>query len=418
MAGFVVSNPDARGIDATRLMGHQHSGHHHQHAHGHGSVSVSRTVMGAAVAATLTFVIVEAFAGWLGHSLALLSDAGHNLADAAALGLSWYALRIARRPSHHGMTFGYHRVGVFAALINALSLVGIAVWIGWEAIVRLRHPELASGGLMIGVAAVGIVVNTAIGLGLHRASKQDMNVRSAYLHMMGDALSALGVVIAGVLVATTRTSLADPTVSLLIAALILYSSYGVLRESAAVLLEGTPAGLDMPALVATIRRVSGVIDVHDLHVWMVGPGVIACSCHIVVAEQSVREGQQVLRTVVHEVEHRFHITHTTVQIEVEGCEADDMYCWENVRELARRQLTVDGAETLFRPTRQGPPLSEVLLQSRPRSDYGVRLTTTHPASRRTQWPGLRPGEDPWIDRPVGRRNSTWCSSWRWRWGSR
>jgi cobalt-zinc-cadmium efflux system protein len=326
MAGFVVSNPDARGIDATRLMGHQHSGHHHQHAHGHGSVSVSRTVMGAAVAATLTFVIVEAFAGWLGHSLALLSDAGHNLADAAALGLSWYALRIARRPSHHGMTFGYHRVGVFAALINALSLVGIAVWIGWEAIVRLRHPELASGGLMIGVAAVGIVVNTAIGLGLHRASKQDMNVRSAYLHMMGDALSALGVVIAGVLVATTRTSLADPTVSLLIAALILYSSYGVLRESAAVLLEGTPAGLDMPALVATIRRVSGVIDVHDLHVWMVGPGVIACSCHIVVAEQSVREGQQVLRTVVHEVEHRFHITHTTVQIEVEGCEADDMYC--------------------------------------------------------------------------------------------
>ncbi len=282
--------------------------------------------MGAAVAATLTFVVVEALGGWVGDSLALLSDAGHNLADAAALGLSWYALRIARRPSHHAMTFGYHRVGVFAALINAASLVAIAVWIGWEAIARFRHPEPASGGLMIGVAAMGIVVNTAIGLGLHRASKQDMNVRSAYLHMMGDALSALGVVIAGVLVATTRTSLADPLVSLLIAALILYSSYGVLRESAAVLLEGTPAGMDMPALVATIKGVSGVLDVHDLHVWMVGPGVIACSCHIVVAEQSVREGQQVLRAVVHDVEHRFHITHTTVQIEVEGCEADDMYC--------------------------------------------------------------------------------------------
>ena len=224
------------------------------------------------------------------------------------------------------MTFGYHRVGVFAALINAASLVAIAVWIGWEAIARFRHPEPASGRLMIGVAAMGIVVNTAIGLGLHRASKQDMNVRSAYLHMMGDALSALGVVIAGVLVAATRTSLADPLVSLLIAALILYSSYGVLRESAAVLLEGTPAGMDMPALVATIKGVSGVLDVHDLHVWMVGPGVIACSCHIVVAEQSVREGQQVLRAVVHDVEHRFHITHTTVQIEVEGCEVDDMYC--------------------------------------------------------------------------------------------
>jgi cobalt-zinc-cadmium efflux system protein len=307
-------------------MAHQHSGHSQQHSHGHGSANVSSAVMGAAVAATLTFVVVEALAGWVGDSLALLSDAGHNLADAAALGLSWYALRMARRPSHHAMTFGYHRVGVVAALINAASLVAIAVWIGWEAIARFRHPEPASGGLMIGVAAMGIVVNTAIGLGLHRASKQDMNVRSAYLHMMGDALSALGVVIAGVLVATTRTSLADPLVSLLIAALILYSSYGVLRESGAVLLEGTPAGMDMPALVATIKGVSGVLDVHDLHVWMVGPGVIACSCHILVAEQSVREGQQVLRAVVHDVEHRFHITHTTVQIEVEGCEADDMYC--------------------------------------------------------------------------------------------
>jgi cobalt-zinc-cadmium efflux system protein len=197
MARSLVSNPDSRNIDSTHLMAHQQSGHPHQHSHGHGSASVSGAVMSAAVVATLTFVIVEAVAGWMGHSLALLSDAGHNLADAAALGLSWYALRIARRPSHHAMTFGYHRVGVFAALVNAASLVIIAMWIGWEAIARFRHPEPASGGLMIGVAAVGIVVNTAIGLGLHRASKEDINVRSAYLHMVGDALSALGVVIAG-----------------------------------------------------------------------------------------------------------------------------------------------------------------------------------------------------------------------------
>ena len=114
--------------------------------------------------------------------------------------------------------------------------------------------------------------------------------------------------------------------SLLIAGLILYSSYGVLRESATVLLEGTPAGMDMPAVIAAIKGVAGVLDVHDLHVWMVGPGVVACSCHIVVAEQSIREGQQVLRAVVHDIEHRFHITHTTVQVEVEGCDADDMYC--------------------------------------------------------------------------------------------
>jgi len=282
--------------------------------------------MAAAVAVTLAFVVAEATAGALAHSLALMSDAGHNLADAAALGFSWYAIVVARRKSHHGMTFGYHRVGVFAALVNAVSLMAIAVVIGWEAVSRLRQPEPSSGPLMIGVAATAIVVNVAIGLWLHRGAERDLNVRSAYLHMIGDAMSAAGVVFAGILVVWTGTPWADPIVSMLIAALILASSYGVLRESATVLLEGTPAGLHMPDVIATIKSVAGVLDVHDLHVWMVGPGVVACSCHILVAEQSVREGQQVLRAVVHEVEHRFQITHTTVQVEVEGCEPNDMYC--------------------------------------------------------------------------------------------
>ncbi len=282
--------------------------------------------MGAAVALTLLFVLVEAAFGWFAHSLALLSDAGHNLADAAALGLSWYALSVASKPSHEGMTFGYHRVGIFAALANALSLVLIAVLIGWEAIERIRDPQLANGGVMIVVAVAAIVVNLVIGLWLHRGAKDDLNIRSAYLHMLGDAVSAFGVVIAGVLVATLHLPLADPIVSLLIAGLILYSSYGVLRESGTVLLEGTPAGMDMPAVIGAIKGVSGVLDVHDLHVWMVGPGVVACSCHVLVAEQSIRQGQQVLRAVVHDLEHRFHITHTTVQVEVEGCAADDMYC--------------------------------------------------------------------------------------------
>ncbi len=282
--------------------------------------------MGAAVALTLLFVVAEAVAGWFAHSLALLSDAGHNLADAAALGFSWYALWIAGKPSHEGMTFGYHRVGIFAALANAISLVLIAVFIGWEAIARIRQPEIANGPVMIVVAVAAIIVNVVIGLWLHKGSKDDLNIRSAYLHMLGDAVSAFGVVIAGVLVATTRGPLADPIVSLLIAGLILYSSYSVLRESGTVLLEGTPAGMDMPAVIAAIKGVAGVLDVHDLHVWMVGPGVVACCCHILVAEQSVREGQQVLRAVVQDIERRFHITHTTVQVEVEGCDATDMYC--------------------------------------------------------------------------------------------
>jgi cobalt-zinc-cadmium efflux system protein len=282
--------------------------------------------MGIAVSLTLTFVIAEAICGWLGRSLALLSDAGHNLADAVALGFSWYALWIAEKPSHEGMTFGYHRVGVLAAMINAVSLVIIALLIGWEAVARIRDPETANAGLMIGVASAAIVVNLVIARWLHRGARHDINMRSVYLHMMGDAASAFCVVIAGGLVAIAHTPLADPVVSLLIAALILYSSFEVLRESATVLLEGTPAGMDMPALIAAIKGVAGVLDVHDLHVWMVGPGVVACSCHIVVAEQSVREGQQVLRVVVRDIEDLFHITHTTVQVEVEGCEANDMYC--------------------------------------------------------------------------------------------
>ena len=309
-------------------MSHDHSSHAHQYAHGHSHVppNVSGRMMGAAVALTLAFVAVEAICGWFAHSLALLSDAGHNLADAAALGFSWYALSIARKPSHEGMTFGYHRVGIFAALANAVSLVMIAVFIGWEALTRIREPQTANGPVMIVVAVAAIIVNLAIGLWLHKGAKEDLNIRSAYLHMLGDAVSAFGVVIAGALVATVHLPLADPVVSLLIAALILYTSYGVLRDSGTVLLEGTPAGMDMPAVVAAIKGVGGVLDVHDLHVWMVGPGVVACSCHILVAEQSIREGQQVLRAVVHDIEQRFHITHTTVQVEIVGCDANDMYC--------------------------------------------------------------------------------------------
>src|SRR6266566_763476 len=194
---------------------------------------------------------------------------------------------------------------------------------------RSRSPSLRSGshGRRSRVFAfTGVVINVVIGVRLHGASKDDMNVRSAYVHMMGDAVAAFGVVIAGVVVAVTGSVAADPIVSMLIAVFILWSSFGVLRESATVLLEGTPPGTDMPGVIAAIKAVAGVLDVHDLHVWMVGPGVVACSCHIVVAEQSIREGQQVLRAVVHDMEHHFQITHTTVQVEVEGCDPNDMYC--------------------------------------------------------------------------------------------
>lgn len=305
--------------------------HTHTHAtadppqyRAHGGVSYGK--MGMAVGLTLAFVIGEAVAGIFGHSLALLSDAGHNFADAAALGFSWYALWMAKRPSNREMTFGYHRIGVLAALVNAVSLVVIAIFIGWEGIERLFHPHAASGGMMVGVAAAAVVLNVVISLWLHAGSKEDINVRGAYLHMIGDAASAAGVVIAGIIVLLTGATLADPIVSFLIAVLILWTSWDILKESVNVLLEGTPEGIDMSKVEATIQQVPGVRAAHDLHVWMIGPGAIACSVHIVVQEQSIAGGQQILRRVVHELEHHHKITHTTVQVEVEGHESKEMYC--------------------------------------------------------------------------------------------
>jgi cobalt-zinc-cadmium efflux system protein len=297
----------------------------HDHSH-HDAGGVTSLKMGWAVTLTLAFVVGEAVAGYFANSLALLSDAGHNFADAASLGFSWYALWIARKPAHHGMTFGYHRVGILAALVNAVSLVVIAAFIVWEAVGRLHHPEPVNSGLMICVAAVAVVLNLVIGLWLQSGAKHDINIRGAYAHMMGDAVSALGVVVAGVVVAFTKASVADPVVSFVIAALILKSSWGILKECVSILLEGTPHGMDMAAVVAVIRNVPGVLGAHDLHVWTVGPGAIACSVHVLVAEQTVREGQQILKAVVERLGHDFKINHTTVQVEVEGHGSDEMYC--------------------------------------------------------------------------------------------
>lgn len=282
--------------------------------------------MGLAVGLTLTFVLVELIAGGFSHSLALLSDAGHNFADAAALGFSWYALWIARKPAHAQMTFGYHRVGILAALVNASSLVVIAVLIFLEAIQRLRHPEPAHGWIMVGVASVAVVLNFTIGSWLHGHSHDDLNVRSARIHMLGDAISAIGVVIAGLIVAVGGSKIADPLVSFLIGGLILLSSWGVLRESVNVLLEGTPRGIDMAGVQRDIAAVDGVRGLHDLHVWTVGPGVIAASVHILVDPQSISDGQRVLRAVGDQLKSLHRINHATVQIELEGWCEDNLYC--------------------------------------------------------------------------------------------
>jgi cobalt-zinc-cadmium efflux system protein len=301
------------------------------HGHNHGSALTGRRIA-LSICITILFVIGEAITGYFSHSLALMSDAGHNFADALALVFSWYGIWIAQKPSTAQRTFGYHRVGILAALVNAVSLVVIALLIFWEASTRLRHPEPVQSTPMIVVALIAILMNTVISFWLKNAAKNDLNVRSAYMHMLGDAISAAGVVVAGLVVAFTGASIADPIVSLLIGILILWSSWGILKESVNVLLEAIPEGMDMADVERTIGGVHGVLAVHDLHVWTVGSGMVCCSCHVMVNEQSVRSGENVLRAVTEELEHNFGIAHTTIQVEVEGCEPNDMYCIKRAAE--------------------------------------------------------------------------------------
>ncbi len=303
------------------------------HSHANSSTLTGRR-LSLSIFITLVFVLGEATTGYFSHSLALMSDAGHNFADALALVFSWYGIWIARRPSTAQRTFGYHRVGILAALVNAVSLVVIALLIFWEAATRLRHPEPVQSTPMIVVALIAILMNTVISFWLKSAAKKDLNVRSAYMHMLGDAISAAGVVVAGLVVAFTGASIADPIVSILIGILILLSSWGILKEAVNVLLEAIPEGMDMAAVEQTIGEVHGVRAVHDLHVWTVGSGMVCGSCHIMVDEQSVRSGENVLRAVTEELEHRFGIAHTTIQVEVEGCEPNDMYCVKSAAEHA------------------------------------------------------------------------------------
>jgi cobalt-zinc-cadmium efflux system protein len=291
------------------------------HVHSHPATG---RYLGVSIALTLVFVVGEAAAGYWSNSLALLSDAGHNFADAVALVLSWYAVRTARRPPDARRTFGYHRAGALAALVNAASLVVIALFIFWEAVQRLQSRPHVESGPMIGVAAVAVILNGLISVWLHAEAKHDLNIRSAYLHMLGDALSALGVVAAGVVVALTGASIADPLVSLMIGGLILWSSWGILTETVDVLMEAVPRGLDIDRMSQAIRQVSGVLDVHDLHVWMVASGMTACSLHIRIAEQGAREGQRIQRAVAEMLEQDFHIWLSTIQIEVDDCcDGDD-----------------------------------------------------------------------------------------------
>ena len=268
--------------------------------------------------ATLAYVVVTFVAGWRAHSLALLSESGHNVSDFLALALSFVAVYFHNRPADDDRTFGYQRAGVLAAFINAGTLILIALWIGVEAVHRLSRPVMVHPALMMYVAAAGVIMNGVIAALLWGVAK-DVNLRSAFLHMAGDTLSTAAVIAGGAGILYTGQNWIDPVLSLLIAAFILWSSIGIVRETLNILLEGTPQGVELPQIRAEMERVEGVVNVHDLHVWSLGSTSRALACHVTIADIPPSESACILVKLKHVLRDHFHINHTTIQFEHIGC---------------------------------------------------------------------------------------------------
>jgi cobalt-zinc-cadmium efflux system protein len=269
--------------------------------------------------ATLLFVAVEVAAGIHARSLALVSDAGHNFTDALALILAWIANYIESKPADEIKTYGYQRAGVLSAFVNALTLVALAAWILYESFGRLRQPEPVRQDIMIAVAALGVLLNGGIMWALRRARQKDLNVRSAFVHMLGDALGSIAIIIGGVVIAYTGWLQVDPILSMLIAGLIVWTAWDIIRESLNILLEGLPRGLQLRDVVGSMREIDGVLDVHDLHIWSLGSSTHALSCHVLIEDVPPSASDAVLRRLNGMLAERFHIAHTTVQFEHASC---------------------------------------------------------------------------------------------------
>jgi cobalt-zinc-cadmium efflux system protein len=271
---------------------------------------------------TLAYIVLLVVAGLHAHSLALLSEAGHNLSDFVALLMSWGAVYLQGRPPSARKTFGYNRAGVLVAFVNGLSLVLIAFYIFYEAFRRLQAPVDVHAGIMIWVAAAGVVMNGAIALLLMRG-RRDINLRSALLHEIGDTLSTAAVIAGGIMIALTGERWIDPALSVGIGVMIVWSSIGIIRESLNILLEGTPSGMELQRIEQIIRAIPGVNDVHDLHVWSIGSDTHSLSCHVAIADMPASESDGILRLIREQMGGRFHIHHTTIQFELAVCEVAD-----------------------------------------------------------------------------------------------
>jgi cobalt-zinc-cadmium efflux system protein len=276
-------------------------------------------VLQVSMVLTLAYVGATFYFGLRAHSLALISEAGHNVSDLLAIALSFVAVHFQARPATDQKTFGYQRAGVLAAFVNAVTLVVLSAWIAIEAIHRIATPVEVQPRLMMYVAAAGVLMNGTVATLLWRFSR-DVNIRSVFLHMLGDTLSTAAVIAGGAAILFTGLTWIDPILSILIAGMILWSSVGIIRETLNILLEGTPRNLKLAEIRKAMASVTGVLDVHDLHVWSLGSQSHALASHITIAEMPMSECSSILDGINCALRERFHITHTTIQFETTGCE--------------------------------------------------------------------------------------------------
>jgi cobalt-zinc-cadmium efflux system protein len=291
--------------------------------HSHGP-RTGRVLIGS-LALTVAFVIGEAIAGLRSHSLALMSDAGHNVTDAIGLVLAGAGYFFQSRPGDQIKTFGYHRTGVLAAFVNALILACLSLALFYESIQRFRHPQPVMESVMIWVAAIGLVLNLAIAWSLD-SDRADLNLRAAWVHMLGDAASCVGIIVGAALIYFTGWLAIDPILSMLIAAAIVWTAWDIFRDSINILLEGLPKGLKLSEVTRAIRQVGGVIDVHDLHIWSLGSEAHALSCHVLIQDMPPSESDSILRNLNGVLGGHFHIHHTTIQFEHARCVLADASC--------------------------------------------------------------------------------------------
>ncbi len=293
-----------------------HGGHHHSHAIHNGG---KRDLL-IALSITMLMMVAEAIGGYISNSLALLSDAGHMLTDNLALLLSFVAMKFATMPATERRTFGFYRLEILAAFVNGIVLVLMSLYIMFQAYQRIITPQPVAGKLMLGVALIGLAANIIGALVLNKHSSNSLNIRGAYLHIIGDALSSVGVVAGGLVIIYSGWYLVDPILSILISLVIIYSAWALVKESVSILLESVPSHINIDAVAAEIEKIEGVREAYHIHVWTITSGVYAMSAHIVIDDQLVSRNRELLERVRSVVADRFKVMHSTIQIECERCD--------------------------------------------------------------------------------------------------